>query len=354
MKIDYPNLDLLRAVAVTLVTAAHVFKFLGLARDYFGFWGVLGVAIFFVHTSLVLTQSMDYQEGALYIPFLIRRCFRIYPLAIVVLTPVVLFRIPQLFSDESGHFTSWNYKPHDIVANFLLVQDLLYTLPAYSRQAFPMITSIVGPMWSLSVEMLMYLVLPLLFLLVNRERYRTVRLAGMYLMVVILSIAGVRQFPLVEFFSYAPVFAAGIISYYLLRKHKFIVPAFCWPIFVIVVSFVLPVSRIPSLCWGLLVAIAIPWFAQITFRPLAVASKLIARYSYGIYLTHCLCMWIALEKMPGPTPLRLAAFIILLAAVSIGLYHGVEEPLIQIGKRIAAKYNEIRNGSLHRELSAAD
>jgi peptidoglycan/LPS O-acetylase OafA/YrhL len=348
MKTEYPNLDLLRAVAVTFVTVSHVFTFFGLGHGYIGMWGILGVAIFFVHTSLVLTQSLDYQERPLYIPFMIRRCFRIYPLAVTILATVVLFRIPQLFSEQTGHFVSRNFKPHAIVANFLLLQDLLSASPAYSRptQGFPVVTSIIGPMWSLSVEMLMYAVLPLLFLLVNRQRYRAAALTGMYLMVVMFSIAGVRSYPFVEFFSYAPVFAAGIVAYYLLRGRYFIVPAFCWPIFLAVMCFALPTSRIPLLYWGLVVAATLPWFAQITSKPLVLASKLIARYSYGIYLTHCLCMWIALEKMPGPAPLRLTVFLVLLGVVSVGLYHSVEEPMIQIGKRVATKYSEQRLSSL--------
>jgi len=340
MKMEYPNLDLLRAVAVILVTASHVFTFFGFGKGYLGLWGVLGVAIFFVHTSLVLTQSLDYQEGPLYIPFMIRRCFRIYPLAITVLATVVLFRIPQLFNPDTGHFMSRSYEARDIVANFLLLQDLLSAHPAYSRltQGFPVVTSIIGPMWSLSVEMLMYAVLPLLFLLVNRQRYRSVALAGMYLLVVVFSITGIRFFPFVEFFEYAPVFAAGLIAYYLLRGQKFILPAFCWPIFLAAVCLILPTSRVPRLYWGLVVAAALPWFAQIKWKPLTLVSKLIARYSYGIYLTHCLCMWVTLEKMPGPAMFRLAAFMVLLVIVSVGLYHGIEEPLIQSGKLAADRY----------------
>lgn len=343
LKTEYPNLDFLRAVAVTLVTAAHLCAFFGVLRA-FEFWGAFGVAIFFVHTSLVLTQSLATQgPGPLYLPFMIRRCFRLYPLAILILAIVVAFRIPQCFPlAGSGiqHFTSWNYKPLDILANFLLVQELRNT---------PFNTSIVGPMWSLSVEILMYVVLPLLFLLVNRERHRPVALAGMYLLVATVSAVGQQRFQGIQFFYYAPVFAAGVISHYLLRARRFVLPSFCWPL--LVIAFCFAVTRptgasIPLLYWGVAVAAVIPWFRQITSRPLALVSKLIARYSYGVYLTHCLCMWIALEKMPGSLPLRLAVFFVLLAAASVGLYHGIEEPLIRAGKNLAARYTERRIGEV--------
>jgi peptidoglycan/LPS O-acetylase OafA/YrhL len=339
-KIEYPNLDFLRAVAVTLVTASHLFYFLGVL-NYFWLWGAFGVAIFFVHTSLVLTQSLAHQGRPLYLPFMIRRCFRIYPLAVVILSIVILFRIPQCFSFMNGplrpvFFVSYNYKPVDILANFFLMQGL---------QNSPFNTSIVQPMWSLSVEMLMYLVLPLLFLLVNRERHRAVALAGMYLLVVTVSVVGVQHLPGIQFFYHAPVFAGGVISYYLLRAHRFVLPAFCWPLLVITACFVLvhPAASEPSVLYSAIgIAAAIPWFAQITSRPVVFVSKMIARYSYGIYVTHFLCMWVALHKMLGPVPVRLAVFFALLAAVSVALYHGVEEPLIRLGKRVAAKYVDDR------------
>ena len=90
------NLDLLRAVAVTLVLAQHL-----LNRFYFaklGFdgpaIGTFGVLIFFVHTCLVLMYSMERSslDGfPLALNFYIRRMFRIYPLSMLaVLTAVAL------------------------------------------------------------------------------------------------------------------------------------------------------------------------------------------------------------------------------------------------------------------------
>jgi peptidoglycan/LPS O-acetylase OafA/YrhL len=332
VKTEYSNLDFLRAVAVTLVTVCHTIKFffgLGISEV----WGLLGVSIFFVHTSLVLTQSLDHQSGPLFIPFMIRRCFRIYPVAILMLAIAVLFRVPQ-HGIAVGHLTAEPYGALDIVANLFLAQEL-------SRNGF----SIVGPMWSLSAEMLMYVVLPILFVLANRGR-RVIPVALLYLAVVLLSTVGVSHFPQMTIFTYAPVFTAGMISYYLLRSSRPVIPAFVWPIALCVVCFILLIpavsSRLQFLWWNVGIAVAIPLFRQITSRPLVVASKLIARYSYGIYITHCLCMWLALEKMPGPAPVRFLAFFVLLAIVSVALYHGIEEPLIKFGKRVAARYVEER------------
>src|SRR6476646_7615937 len=78
------NLDLLHSFAVTLVVGFHLakffnFRFAGLRITDFG---LLGVMLFFVHTTLVLMFSLERQSarpGApLFLPFIVRRCFRIY------------------------------------------------------------------------------------------------------------------------------------------------------------------------------------------------------------------------------------------------------------------------------------
>ena len=91
------NLDLLRSFAVTLVVGFHLakffnFKFAGLRITDFG---LLGVMLFFVHTTLVLMFSLERQSmrpaASLFIPFMVRRCFRIYPLALAVVLFVYFF-----------------------------------------------------------------------------------------------------------------------------------------------------------------------------------------------------------------------------------------------------------------------
>jgi len=168
-----------------LAARSHVLGFLGM-RFAYGNWGDLGVCSFFVHTSLVLTQSIAHQEpGPLFMPFMIRRCFRIYPLAVVVLSTVVLFRIPQA-TIAPGHFTTWNYDWIDVLVNLTLVQGLTSGGRA---------ESIIGPFWSLSYEMQMYVLLPLLFVLVNRKR-RAIAIAAMCLTVLLVSLTICRYFPL--------------------------------------------------------------------------------------------------------------------------------------------------------------
>jgi peptidoglycan/LPS O-acetylase OafA/YrhL len=93
------NLDLLRAIAVLCVYFAHLLDALG--RHDFGSLGRFGVILFFVHTSFVLMGSLErlQQTGTddwtLTLGFWCRRLFRIYPLSILFVVLMMVFRISQ-------------------------------------------------------------------------------------------------------------------------------------------------------------------------------------------------------------------------------------------------------------------
>src|SRR5579862_2325059 len=144
------NLDLLRSCAVLFVFASHLmeafpgFRIGGHQFSYLGLWGVL---LFFVHTSLVLMFSLERQEQRLpgqpiYWPFLIRRCFRIYPLSILMVLFVVAFALP-VGTMRGGQFLPIHPGWSGLVANLLLVQNIFGW-------------SVLAPLWSLPYEMQMY------------------------------------------------------------------------------------------------------------------------------------------------------------------------------------------------------
>lgn len=154
---EMPNLDLLRSIAVSLVVVEHTL--IAMHYHWIGSWniawlGVVGVFIFFVHTSLVLMWSLDRHPHVM--GFYVRRIFRIYPLAIVILLTSVIFRIPSL-KDAGGH--TFFAMPHlrALVENLLLIQDI------HGGQ------SIWGVMWSLPFEVQMYFLLPFLFFFVRKN-----------------------------------------------------------------------------------------------------------------------------------------------------------------------------------------
>ena len=126
------NLDFLRSCAIFFVVLFHIllyFQHTSTLRGHLNLMpiGHFGVLIFFVHTSLVLL-SLERQDsrapGApLFTPFLIRRIFRIFPLSILVVVLVELFRVPV------GHLLHAT----GILSNIFLLRDLTHTDPQSRR-----------------------------------------------------------------------------------------------------------------------------------------------------------------------------------------------------------------------------
>jgi peptidoglycan/LPS O-acetylase OafA/YrhL len=82
-----------------------------------------------------------------------------------------------------------------------------------------------------------------------------------------------------------------------------------------------------------------PRFAQISTRWLVKASQTVAKYSYGIYLTHFFAIWLAMQEMSHlPKIYRFFVLVVLSAGLPVVFYNGIEEPMIRLGKRVADRY----------------
>ncbi len=93
--------------------------------------------------------------------FYIRRFFRIYPLSVAAVLAAVALHL-----HANGRGIAFDPRPSalELAANLLLVQNLTYS------------DSIIGPLWSLPLEIQMYLVLPFLFLWRKRSLWTLVPL----------------------------------------------------------------------------------------------------------------------------------------------------------------------------------
>jgi len=327
------NLDLLRSIAVLLVLTQHLCRRLNV--DQVGWmpttWGVFGVLLFFVHTCLVLMYSMQRSEltgWPLVANFVTRRIFRIYPLSIIaVLTALAL----HLDSDVNGiRGLSYGLLPGKvgIASNLLLIQNLTYT------------KSIVNVLWSLPFELQMYAFLPFIFMWIRGKRMFW-PLLGLW---AASAIAGFLQLHLhglgrLSILAFVPCFLPGVIAFSLPYVPRF--KSFLWPVFILALVAVYTVRSDVWLGWAisLLLGIMIPFFAEIKTRWLRLASNRIATYSYGIYLAHQFCIWIALGLLAShPLWLRIAVLIVLLVGLPVLLYHAIEKPMIGLGIRIAARF----------------
>ncbi len=331
-KLDSVNLDFLRATAVCCVYVNHFSWAAGFGNP--GSLGRFGVILFFVHTSLVLMSSLQRLElsglrkpWALVTAFGIRRFFRIYPLSVfcVLLAPIFLIPASPLVPYRwfgAGHFLS----------NVALTQPLTESPNVYNV------------LWSLPLEVEMYCLLPFLYMLLRRPgKYRSL---GLWVCACASAVIMPRFSQRLIVFSFAPCFVAGVLAFDLSRTARPRLPAWLWPIavFTVILGFG-PLDDIPlhskihrawvlAFCLGL----TIPCFRQLRWAPIKRISHVIAKYSYGLYLSHNAIFWLAFDRLRG---LAWPARILVVASGSIGLpvalYHLIEKPLIDVGSRSASQ-----------------
>ena len=196
---DYSNLDLIRALAVLCVVFHHLCNALGAGTDLTWLVGHMGVLIFFVHTSLVLMMSLERSvvklpAHLLVADFYIRRIFRIYPLAMLCVTVAFIELVPS-------RAEPWPWPT--FLSNLALTMNLTYSTPMWSV------------LWTLPLEVQMYLVLPIIFLLL-RGRSLWWAAAG-WGVTVLAALSYTRISSRLDVAVYAPCFFAGIIAWRLMR-----------------------------------------------------------------------------------------------------------------------------------------
>ena len=313
-----PNLDFLRAVAVLLVLAAHIAGYTIRTNAMSFAMGQLGVMLFFVHTSLVLMQSLERQQlagAALFRAFYLQRACRIYPLAAVTLLGIYFLLDAQ-------------WTPFELAANLLLVQNLVYA--RYMSSV----------LWTLCLEVQMYLFLPVLFLLLRRRPLRwPLALWALSVPLALLQPLVSARLNVIEF---APCFLAGVLAWRLQGRER--LPGWLWPLLLALacagfVAYAEPRANnygrwVVCLAVGLL----LPWMREMSAPWLNRASKFIAKYSYGIYLFHPPLMGLAFRTLEALHPFWQWSLFLSLLVVLTGLgYHLVELPMIRLGARWSAR-----------------
>ncbi len=333
------NLDLLRGIAVVMVLVCHLLLYFGVTSigPYdVRWWGFGAILFFFVHTSLVLMMSLERLQARLggaklYFGFMLRRCFRIYPLSVVVVLAIYLFHLPlgKLMTRQ----LEWvGVSKLGLLWNVLLVQNLLNT------------SSILGPLWSLPVEIQMYVFLPFLFLVARHTR--TVwPLLGLWALSVVGGIAYLRLGHGPDLLRFVPCFLPGVIAYKVLLQPHRPWPSYVWPVLLGGLALIFPFAGPSEKGWVicLVLGLTVTRFAEVSNRWVNQLAHWFSKYSYGFYLTHYFCMWLAFVKL-GWLPLA-AQWAVLIASV-VGLpvlvYYVVEQPLIRMGSQCSERLLERR------------
>jgi len=342
------NLDLLRAVAVLLVIVQHLCRLLHI--DHVG-WiatnslGLFGVLLLFVHTSLVLMQSMDRSglTGRLLVKnFYIRRLFRIYPLSILAVLTALALRLDSDIHGIAGLSNGALPGKVSIISQLLLVQNLMH------------VKSTVNVLWSLPFEVHMYIVLPFLFVWIRGRRMFWPLMA---LWLGFLIAAAVQpQIPTLARLSilqFGPNFLGGVIAFSLPRLPR--IRSYLWPVFLmgLVVMFTLKPGSLTGWALCLVLGVLIPSFAELRTLWLRAVSHRIATYSYGIYISHQFSIWVAFAVLGSHSLwLRIPIMIGLLVLLPVLLYHCVEKPMIGVGVRLTDGPARVRITSTRPVLAA--
>jgi peptidoglycan/LPS O-acetylase OafA/YrhL len=327
---EVPNLDVLRSVAVLLVVVDHSAKFFGAPPAQLNLLGVTGVYLFFVHTSLVLMFSLERDQAKashhFVAKFYLRRFFRIYPLSMFFVVLVTVLSIPA--KNIAGPFSIALQAPD--VGNILSNLALTMNLTAH--------TPILGQLWSLPLEVQMYVLLPAAYLLSKRYGVRCA--LALWIIAVAIAVAQplvpLRGEGRMSLIQYIPCFMPGVIAYSLWRVRPCLPGALWLPVlFALCSGYYLIGTRPTSWFMCLAVGLLAPFFHQVTSRWLTVPAHYIAKYSYGVYLGHVLALWLGFNALKLPGLIQAIVWLTSLVVIPVVVYHAIESPCIALGARLA-------------------
>lgn len=309
-----PNLDFLRACAVLFVLVDHTLNTVGIHRIWksdMNWLGRIGVLFFFVHTCCTLMMSLERHKGEeRFSTFYVRRAFRIYPLSIVAV--LVSMMVPRT---QSLSRVEW-------LSNIALVQNL-----TFSRDAF-------GSLWSLPLEVQMYLFLPFIFILAWRSK--TIwPLLTLFVASIPVALWQPQHIARASVLAYAPAFLPGVIAYWLFRKNAQRLPSWGVPIAIACITegmLIHPGWEFPAWIACLALGSSLPLFQEISSRVVNKPAFYLAKYSYGIYLSHTILL-----TCMRPTWRSLPLFLAAVAISSVASYHAVEYPMIRLGRRVSLR-----------------
>jgi peptidoglycan/LPS O-acetylase OafA/YrhL len=346
------SIESLRGVAALMVLLYHLAELvkiplpgsLGFISTHFG----LGVPLFYTLSGFVLAYGYaDRLEGRAQIQrFYIRRLFRIAPLFYAMLALWLL-----------ASWVVWN-RAFSFQALFLNMSFLFGLVPGQHE-------SIVWAGWSIGIEMLFYLVFPVIAVLIPNLRAALVGLAVACILssaiFSTLTASGLGSYAYMNLGTHLPFFMGGIASFRLWQAMKFTrLPSLGWALLAGAAVLALMVAGSDHLLalltrFGLERSIWAIVFGMLLLsacyarNPVLESAPLrnLGKLSFSLYLLHPMIM-VSLIKLDFPkyvtelTDATMANFLIA-AITSIGLvwtfstvsFRFVESPGIEFGRRLA-------------------
>ncbi|TDR45834.1 peptidoglycan/LPS O-acetylase OafA/YrhL [Tahibacter aquaticus] len=334
------NLLLLRLLAASAVIYGHSYALCGIpgavdhiARHNWGYGlysGSIAVQVFFVVSGFLVSGAWLRRPDLAF--FLRSRVLRIVPayLACLVISALVLggllTTLPR--SDYFAHADTWRY----IWKNLTFSTEMAWTLPGVFT-GNPLPNTVNGSLWTLVVEVRVYLwlaIFGLLGLLDRRERlFYALAILAAYLYAPLT----LPMMPMNEFLRLGGFFAAGCAFY----RWRDDIPFHGGLVVVLAALAVIAHgSEWFMPLYGLALAYAVFWFAYGP-RFLLFFNRL-GDYSYGVYLWGFPLQQLVALWLPTPTPTRITLIALPLALIAGALsWHLLEQPMLRFKRRRAAE-----------------
>ena len=213
-------------------------------------------------------------------------------------------------------------------------------------------------LWTLPVEMQMYLFLPVIFLFVQRVTSARILLVlwcisaiGGYGVTALLRRLTVNRVVMTfdwgwiaspRLLEFVPYFLSGVLAYAFWRRGGRTVPfwmfacvlgalATAYPILLEISAPGRSITVFSVAAIGFGLGILLPRVREPVWQPLVASCATIARYSFSIYLIHVPCIWFGFDVLAErPGLVQWAAFLGSLVTICWFLYRFVERPGIAV------------------------
>ena len=342
----YGFLDGLRGVAIAGVVLTHagqVVRGLSPHLSVFSLWGLRGVQLFFMVSSLTL--CLVYYEKSIDRTFFFRRFFRIAP----------MFYMAGLFYFILNRVGFTNTS----ILNTMAIDGIMTMLFIHGLNPHS-INNIVPGGWSIADEALFYASFPVIVRYVRSTRAAVALVTGAIALWVINYAAGKvleshlsqpmwGQFFHFNIFSAAPAFAFGVLIFHLFRRanpsdrQRRICNLGVYAVAGLVIAYGVVSSSIPAaeLPYSFLLA-ALVLLVALSHNRVFISPSLrfLGEISFSLYLVHFAIVALVKSVLPPPRGaegLFLFYVEIMVVAIPISwvLNRVVERPMVSFGKRVA-------------------
>ncbi len=334
------NFNLVRFVAAVMVIYGHMAHLLlAPVPTIFGQEvSTIAVKIFFVISGFLITESFLRDENI--IRYGIRRFFRIMP-GLIFITLLSVFIVgPLLTRFSTGDYFS-NPSTYQYLRNGLL--HPVYNLPGvFETNPYP--NAVNGSLWSLPVEVAMYLLLPIVLVVFRKLKIMKIGVALTGVAFLVFNIWRLKYAPDLRFVFWGSNWIDGtMLVPYFFAGSLFSFPEFRrllnlqWGIALAAVAAMLNMNYVKS---EILLFIVLPYFIlsfSLASRPVFGRWFEKNDYSYGMYLYGFLVQQ-TLIFLLGAERFSLLPYTILSTVVTLVFaalsWHLVERPCQLLGKRL--------------------